>query len=213
MRKVFFYLTAIIMMASCASSKKAQVTTATPSRQTSEWSTGDYLTSRGNCQVSIQGKNITLNSTLRMKRDDVVQLNLSISVIFEVPVATIELTPDTLLFVDRYNHRFATCTYNELSYISSDLTFQNIQKLFWGEAGSGSSRALSWKYGDFIDASSGRLMPSEITFTLPWGTSQGTLRLINKSFSTDSSWSTRTEVNEQKYQKVTLSEVISMLSR
>ena len=64
------------------------------------------VTAKLNMTLESGGKHVNVGGTYRLKRDEVIQLNLTYTMIFTVNVGTLELTPDYLLVVDRLNKRF-----------------------------------------------------------------------------------------------------------
>lgn len=74
---------------------------------------------------------MTVSGTLRMKRDDVVQLSLR-ALGFEV--GRLEFTPTDVLLVDRMGKRYVRATYDEVDFLhQAGLDFHALQSLFWNE--------------------------------------------------------------------------------
>lgn len=80
-----------------------------------------------------QGKeNISVGGSLKMKKDEVIQL--SIVAIGIVEAARIELTPHRLLVLDRMGRRYVEVKYDDLPFLrQSKLDFYTLQSLFWNE--------------------------------------------------------------------------------
>lgn len=80
-----------------------------------------------------QGKeNISVGGSLKMKRDEVIQLSLVAIGIVEA--ARIELTPQRLLVLDRMGRRYVEVKYDDLPFFrQSKLDFYTLQSLFWNE--------------------------------------------------------------------------------
>lgn len=77
-------------------------------------------------------KEAAVGGTLRMKRDDVVQVTLVAFGLMEV--GRLELTPDYFLILDRMNHRFVKKSYDEVAFFQrSGIDFYTFQSLFWNE--------------------------------------------------------------------------------
>lgn len=84
-------------------------------------------------KVSIQGfgKDLSVNGTLRMKRDDVVRLSLRF---LGMEIGVMEFTPQDVLLVDRYHKQYVRAAYSEVSFLrQADLDFYALQSLFWNE--------------------------------------------------------------------------------
>lgn len=76
-------------------------------------------------------KEVSLNGTLRMKRDDVVQLSLTF---FGIEMARLEFTPEYVLIIDRSNKRFLRADYKDVGFLAqTGVDFYTLQALFWNE--------------------------------------------------------------------------------
>lgn len=74
---------------------------------------------------------MTVSGTLRMKRDDVVQLSLRA---LGLEVGRLEFTPADVLLVDRMGKRYVRATYDEVEFLrQAGLDFYALQSLFWNE--------------------------------------------------------------------------------
>lgn len=82
--------------------------------------------------LSYGKENISVGGSLKMKKDEVIQL--SIVAIGIVEAARIELTPHRLLVLDRMGRRYVEVKYDDLPFLrQSKLDFYTIQSLFWNE--------------------------------------------------------------------------------
>ena len=83
--------------------------------------------------VDLNGKGPTkVNGTLRMKRDEVIQL--SIAPFLGIEVARAEISPDGVLVMDRMNKRYVQVPFDELKNLAkADLDFHTLQALFMNE--------------------------------------------------------------------------------
>ena len=80
---------------------------------------------RGQKTISVDGK-------LRMKRDEVIRIQITPMGLMEV--ARLELTPDYILIIDKMHNEYIQENYNEIDFLSSrGLDFYSIQALFWNE--------------------------------------------------------------------------------
>jgi len=143
------FLLTLLLLAACRSSQStvkdtATTGTATTHAATATTETAAYVarvkanaqtaktvTARIKMNIDAAGKDVSLGGTLRMKRDDVVQLSLTL---LGFEVARMEFSPKDVLLIDRYNHRFVRATYADVSFLrQSSLDFSALQALFWGE--------------------------------------------------------------------------------
>ena len=218
MRHVHYYILGIvatIVMASCSSSRKAaQSTVTTPQVIQSDngWTTGDCITAHSNVQINSGKTDVSLGGTLRMKRDDVVQLNLTYNMLITVQVGTLQLTPDSVLLLSRVTHQYAVVTYPELSaYMGRPVTFQEIQKFFWGDAGPISTNQLTFKYNGFETIGRNRQLPKEVIAQLTLAKAKTSLDVQLSNIRQNSDWQTRIDFSPNRYTKVTLAEIVKML--
>ena len=77
-------------------------------------------------------KSVSIGGTLRMKRDDVIQISFVTFGILEV--ARIEITPDYFMGVDKVNKQYVKAAYGDVSFFkNSGIDFYTLQALFWDE--------------------------------------------------------------------------------
>lgn len=76
-------------------------------------------------------KDISASGSLRMRRDDVIQLSLTV---LGFEVARMEFTPQDVLVIDRYHKQYVRATYSDLDFLrQAGLDFSSLQSLFWAE--------------------------------------------------------------------------------
>lgn len=91
-----------------------------------------FATAKLNLSFSSADKGASIGGTLRMKRNDVVQLSLVTFGILEV--ARIEMTPDYFMGIDKINKQFIRATYQDVSFFKkAGIDFYTLQALFWDE--------------------------------------------------------------------------------
>lgn len=79
------------------------------------------------------GNRIQVPGVLRMRKDDVIRLQLLLPVI-RTEVGRVEFTPDGVLFVDRYHHQYVKAGYDEVDFLRDNgITFYSLQSLFWNQ--------------------------------------------------------------------------------
>ncbi|MGM9675174.1 MAG: DUF4292 domain-containing protein, partial [Bacteroidaceae bacterium] len=69
------------------------------------------FTSKVNVTLVMGDKDVSVGGTLRMKRDESIQLSLVMLGLMEV--GRLELTPDYFMLVDRMNHRYVRKPYSD----------------------------------------------------------------------------------------------------
>lgn len=78
------------------------------------------------------GERISVGGSIKMKRDEAIQLSLVAVGIVEA--ARIEFTPKRLLVLDRIGRRYVEVEYDELPFFkNSKVDFYTLQALFWNE--------------------------------------------------------------------------------
>ena len=94
--------------------------------------TEQFLTAKASIKLQAGQKDVGVSGTLRMKRDDVIQLSLAFLGLMEV--GRMEITPEYFLLLDRVNHQYVRVAYAEVPFFQqSGIDFHTFQSLFWGE--------------------------------------------------------------------------------
>ena len=94
--------------------------------------TEEYVTSKMSLKLSAGEKEASVGGSLRMKRDDVIQLSLVALGIMEV--GRLELTPTTMLVMDRIGHQYVRVNYEDVPFLKeAGIDFYTFQSLFWDE--------------------------------------------------------------------------------
>ena len=82
--------------------------------------------------VNVGDKEISLTGNLRMKRNDVIRLQLMAFGLVEA--ARLEFTQDYVLIMDRINKQFLKAPYHNVEFLrNSGINFNTLQALFWNE--------------------------------------------------------------------------------
>lgn len=150
MKTFSFFKIAIVAipfaLASCGSSKKLATTTTTPpissekllekeqvlKKVTDNSQTAKFITSKIKFQVQVGSQNLTLTGNLKMKRDEVIRLQLMAFGFVEA--GRLEFTKDYVLIMDRINKQYIKASYGHLDFLrNSGLNFYSLQALFWNE--------------------------------------------------------------------------------
>ncbi len=90
------------------------------------------ITSKIKFVAEKNGAEVSLSGSLKMRRDNVIQIQLTAFGLMEV--ARIELTPDYLMLIDRYHKKYVKMDYGKLDFLSTNgMNFYSLQALFWNE--------------------------------------------------------------------------------
>ena len=93
---------------------------------------GRFLTSKIKLSVEVGNRQMTLTGNLKMKRDDVIRLQLMAFGFVEA--GRLEFTKDYVMIVDRINKQYLKVPYAQLSFLrNSNIDFYTLQALFWNE--------------------------------------------------------------------------------
>ena len=94
--------------------------------------TTKFITSKVKFTVEVAPQNITLTGNLKMKRDDVIRLQLMAFGFVEA--ARLEFTKDYVLIMDRINKQYLKAPYMSVDFLrNSGINFYTLQALFWNE--------------------------------------------------------------------------------
>ena len=101
-------------------------------RVTDNSQTTRFITSKVKFSVEMGNRQMTLTGNLKMKRDDVIRLQLMAFGFVEA--GRLEFTQDYVLIVDRINKQFLKVPYAQLEFFrNSGVDFNMLQSLFWNE--------------------------------------------------------------------------------
>jgi hypothetical protein len=91
-----------------------------------------FITSKIKFSVEVGNRQMTLTGNLKMKRDDVIRLQLMAFGFVEA--GRLEFTQDYVLIVDRINKQYLKVPYAQLEFFRhSGVDFNMLQELFWNE--------------------------------------------------------------------------------
>lgn len=91
-----------------------------------------FITSKIKFQVQVGPQDLTLTGNLKMKRDDVIRLQLMAFGFVEA--ARLEFTKEYVLIMDRINKQYLRVPYDYLAFMrNSGINFYSLQALFWNE--------------------------------------------------------------------------------
>ena len=131
-----------LMLASCGSKKKVvdEQKPAIVNTDQAEFldkvidnaQTTKFITSKVKFSVEVGNQDISLTGNLKMKRNDVIRLQLMAFGFVEA--ARIEFTKDYVLIMDRINKQYLKAPYRQIDFLrNSGLNFYTLQALFWNE--------------------------------------------------------------------------------
>ena len=146
MRKYILFLICAALLASCGSKRQlagsatgnipgmgkgagvADVVRMVNANRVSEPS----LSAKISLSIGTSNNSARVGGSLKMKRDDVIQISLVALGLMEV--GRLELTPDYMMVVDRMNRQYVKCGYSEVDFFrQSGIDFYTFQSLFWDE--------------------------------------------------------------------------------
>ncbi len=140
--KIILSLFAIVLLASCSSQKQATKETrpshADPAIAFVEGVISNdvdvqNIVGNASIRVSMDSETMKLSGALRMRRGEVVRLQLMLPVI-GTEVARIEFTPSYVLIIDRMNKQYLKADYSTVDFLSrNNISFQSLEALFWNE--------------------------------------------------------------------------------
>jgi len=94
--------------------------------------TTKFITSKVKFSVEVGPQKLTLTGNLKMKRDDVIRLQLMAFGFVEA--GRIELTKEYVLIMDRINKQYLKAPWISVDFLrNSGLNFNTLQALFWNE--------------------------------------------------------------------------------
>lgn len=146
----------IALMASCASKKTVVGIPAQPEKKTettSQKGASSAETSQlsfvqkvfdghvyaknitGNITFNLQsqGKDITMPGALRMRKDEMIRIQIFIPLLGS-EVGRLEFTPEGVLFVDRIHKKYGQAGYDQVDFLKQNgINFYSLQALFWNQ--------------------------------------------------------------------------------
>jgi len=101
-------------------------------RVASNTQTAQFVTSKLKFSVEYGSQQMSLTGNLKMKRDDVIQMQLMAFGFVEA--GRMEFTKDYVLIIDRINKQYLKVPYNYVDFLrNSGINFYTLQALFWNE--------------------------------------------------------------------------------
>ena len=144
MKRIYFYLfTAllVVFVSSCSSTKNMKKGVSIGNLSETEYMeelinrspAWNALTAKTAVAIDLGKGPIKANGTLRMKRDEVIQISVSVPFL-GIEVGRAEISPDGVLVMDRMNKRYVQLSFDEVKMLANaDLDFHTLQALFLNE--------------------------------------------------------------------------------
>lgn len=134
-----------VVLSACKSSQSAQGSGKTQAEQSSAAASlkvvqkvadnahyAKAISSKIKFSVKFDDKDLSVGGSLKMKRDEVIRLQLTAFGLMEV--GRMEFTKDYVLVMDRINKQYIKVDYSEVDFLKqSGLNFYSLQALFWNE--------------------------------------------------------------------------------
>ncbi len=218
--RILLLLTLVVALEGCRSSRHAakekveEVAGTVVTEQTENVASAQGVTAKLKLRLDTGGKGVNCGGSCRLLRDDVVQVDITYSVLFvTLNVGTLELTKDYILLLDKMNNRYCRATYDEIPEMkAAGVDFDYLQGIFWGEAEGKKNAYVEWTYGKWTQLSSGKF-PQEMTLTLNAKNAsalKATFEFSKIQESTD--WKSRTQIPSD-YEQVSLSSVTNAITK
>lgn len=214
MKSIYHYILGLILVlgiAACSSSKKIAGEIST-NQIYSPWKSGESVVARANITLSNgKGKDVNLRGTLRMKRDDVIQLNAAY--IFGIQVGTLEITKDGVLIVSRTTRQYANFNYQQLSLLlGQQIGFHTMQGIFWGDEDVYSLGTTRAKIKSYVEVDKTHRLPEELDVTFSREVNPVSLELEMSNYKYEDKWNSRTTVNTSTYTQLSPGQVVKIIS-
>ena len=212
MRHLTYIITTVLVLVltSCSSTRKT-LTPTPPTTTTQIWQPDESLQSRISLRLATTDKDITLGGNLKLKRDALIQINLTY--ILGINVGTIEFTPRGITVVSRATHQYATATYDQLStYLKHTITFSKVQDYIWGQGRDIQRGPLTITADTHRPLTDGRTLPTRYQVKL-----QTTKTPLTVTLQTTSTTHVQPDdiqtltIDPNRYQALTIEQVARML--
>ena len=116
------------------------------------------LTAKVKVVVDVDGKSTSTSGSLKMKKNDVIQISLVDPLLGVMELGRMEFTKTRVLIIDRVNKQYVDLPYSDVSFLKrANIDFNTLQSLFWHEVfepGKSSTKASDFQFkdnGDHID--------------------------------------------------------------
>ena len=101
---------------------------------TSNNTTQTNLTAKVKVVVDVDGKSNSTSGSLKMKKNDVIQISLVDPLLGVMELGRMEFTKTRVLIIDRINKQYVDLPYSDVSFLKqANIDFNTLQSLFWHE--------------------------------------------------------------------------------
>ena len=142
-------------------------------------STQANLTAKVKVVVDVDGKSVSTSGSLKMKKDDVIQLSLVDPLLGVMELGRMEFTKTRVLIVDRVNKQYVDVPYSDVSFLTkANIDFYTLQSLFWHEVfepGKKTAKASDFQYQDSGDNINITFIDKMLTYNFETQKKQGQL--------------------------------------
>lgn len=204
-------LALILVLTSCSSTRKTLTPTPPTTATTQLWQPDESLQSRISLRLASTDKDITLGGNLKLKRDALIQINLTY--ILGINVGTIEFTPQNITLMSRATHQYATATYDQISqHLGHTVTFGKVQDYIWGQGRDIQRGPLTITADTHRPLTDGRTLPTryQVTLHTTKTTIAATLQTTNTTHVSPTDLQALT-IDTNRYQALTIEQVARML--
>ncbi len=187
----------VVFLASCHSSKKmakdddavsSKVETIETKKKAPKHT---EICSKVKVKLIMDGKDVSTSGQLKMRWNDVIQVSLVDPVLGVMEVGRMEISPESVLVIDRMNKKYMSESFSTLSRLTGmPITHEAVQDMFWKQIEEKGNNGF-------------------ISFTLPFR-KPVTMEIKLGSLNYDSGWNGHTEVSS-KYQKVSVEALFKAL--
>lgn len=92
------------------------------------------VVSKIHATVNLNGKSVSTNGTLRMKKDEVIQISLMDPLLGIMELGQLEFTQDRVLVIIRIKKEYVEVPYSDISMLKTvNVNFNSLQSLFWNQ--------------------------------------------------------------------------------
>ena len=142
-------------------------------------STQTHLTAKVKVVVDVDGKSVSTSGSLKMKKDDVIQLSLVDPLLGVMELGRMEFTKTRVLIIDRVNKQYVDLPYSEVSFLKqANIDYNTLQSLFWYEVfepGKKKAQASDFQYQDNGDNINIMFVDQMLTYRFATQKKQGRL--------------------------------------
>ncbi|MBO4451583.1 MAG: DUF4292 domain-containing protein [Bacteroidaceae bacterium] len=193
---IAFSITCITMcwgLTACKSTKPVTPTDAPAANTTTIFDANKYLsmvtsnnTSQANLTakvkvvVDVDGKSNSTSGSLKMKKNDVIQISLVDPLLGVMELGRMEFTKTRVLIIDRVNKQYVDLPYSDVSFLKqANIDFNTLQSLFWHEVfepGKSSTKSADFQFKDNGDNIDIMFVDHMLTYKFATKKQQGQLR-------------------------------------